>query len=146
MTSELDDLYREIILDHYKAPRNFGVLEKPDHRVEGNNPLCGDRFFLTVKMRGNIIEDLRFTGSGCAISTASASLMSECVKGKTANDAQALFESFHAMVTTGTAEAGGKLAAFAGVRQFPIRVKCATLAWHTLKAALDGGKDLVSTE
>ncbi|MBI2930828.1 MAG: SUF system NifU family Fe-S cluster assembly protein [Planctomycetes bacterium] len=145
--SELDDLYQEVILDHYKRPRNFGVIDAPDRRAEGDNPLCGDRFILTLKMRGDVIEEVRFKGAGCAISTASASIMTESVKGRPRAEAEALFDKFHTMVTSGgAAEDLGKLAAFAGVGEFPIRVKCATLAWHTLKAALEGTQDTVSTE
>jgi len=146
---ELDDLYQEVILDHYKKPRNFGVLDAPDRRLEGYNPLCGDRFLLTVKMNGDVIEDIRFKGGGCAISTASASIMTAAVKGKSRADVEAMFEKFHSLVT-GTAEGAaadlGKLAAFGGVSEFPVRVKCATLAWHTLKAALEGKQDAVTTE
>lgn len=143
---ELDDLYQELILDHYKKPRNFGILEAPDLHAEGNNPLCGDRLFLTVKMKGDTIEDLRFKGAGCAISTASASIMTESVKGRSKADAVRLFDRFHALVTTGKGDIGGKLEVFAGVSEFPVRVKCASLAWHTLKAALEGAHDAISTE
>jgi nitrogen fixation NifU-like protein len=145
--NELSDLYQEMILEHYKSPRNFGVLEGADRVAHGDNPLCGDKIALTVKMAGDRIEDIKFKGSGCAISTASASLMTEAVKGKTKAEAETLYGKFHPMVLgTGSAEGVGKLEVFSGVHEFPIRVKCATLAWHTLKAALEGKKDPVSTE
>lgn len=147
--TELDDLYQEVILDHYKRPRNFGRLPEQACSVHGENPLCGDRLVLDVKVKDEVIEDLKFQGSGCAISTASASMMTEAVKGRRADEARALFGRFHALVTGVEGETGeglGKLAAFAGVRDYPVRVKCASLAWHTLKAALDGGKETVSTE
>jgi nitrogen fixation protein NifU and related proteins len=145
--TDLGDLYQEMILEHYKSPRNFGVLESADRVAHGDNPLCGDKIALTVKLKGEVIEDIKFKGSGCAISTASASLMTEAVKGKTKADAEALYGKFHPMVMgTGSADGVGKLEVFSGVSEFPIRVKCATLAWHTLRAALDGKKDSVSTE
>ena len=145
--NDLGDLYQEMILEHYKSPRNFGVLEDATRAAHGDNPLCGDKIAVTLKMKGELIEDVRFKGSGCAISTASASLMTEAVKGKTKAQAEALYEKFHPMVMgTGSAEGVGKLEVFSGVSEFPVRVKCATLAWHTLKAALEGKKDPVSTE
>ena len=145
--NELGDLYQEMILEHYKSPRNFGVLEDATRAAHGDNPLCGDKIAVTVRMKGDVIEDLKFKGSGCAISTASASLMTEAVKGRTKAQAGALYEKFHPMVMgTGSAEGVGKLEVFSGVSEFPVRVKCATLAWHTLKAALEGQKDPVSTE
>jgi nitrogen fixation NifU-like protein len=145
--SDLGDLYQEVILDHYRNPRNFGVLPEAGRAARGDNPLCGDKLYLQVRMKGDVIEDLRFKGSGCAISVASASMMTESVKGRTLAEAQALFERFHPMVTgRGAAEGLGKLEAFSGVSQFPVRVKCATLAWHTLRAALEGRPDAVSTE
>ena len=145
--NELGDLYQEMILEHYKSPRNFGVLEDATRAAHGDNPLCGDKIAVTVRMKGDVIEDLKFKGSGCAISTASASLMTEAVKGRTKAQAGALYEKFHPMVMgTGSAEGVGKLEVFSGVSKFPVRVKCATLAWHTLKAALEGQKDPVSTE
>jgi nitrogen fixation NifU-like protein len=145
--NELGDLYQEIILDHYKKPRNAGRIEQPTCSASGDNPLCGDKLSLGVKMKGDLLEDLRWQGAGCAISTASASLMSEAVKGKSKAQIDALFEKFHAMVTgTGPSEGLGKLEVFSGVSEFPVRVKCASLAWHTLKAALEGNKDPVSTE
>ena len=145
--NELGDLYQEMILEHYKSPRNFGILEDATRAAHGDNPLCGDKIALTVRLKGDLIEDLRFKGSGCAISTASASLMTEALKGKTRADARSLFEKFHPMVMgTGPAEGVGKLDVFSGVSEFPVRVKCATLAWHTLLAALEGRDDTVSTE
>jgi nitrogen fixation NifU-like protein len=145
----LDDLYQEMILDHYRKPRNFGTLPGADRTVEGHNPLCGDHIILQVKMKGDVIEDLRFQGKGCAISTASASIMTDTVRGKTRAEAEAGFEKFHALVTgkgNGADPGLGKLAVFAGVSEFPVRVKCASLAWHTLKAALEGDRSSVSTE
>ena len=145
--NELGDLYQEIILDHYKKPRNSGVIEQPSCSASGDNPLCGDKLAVTVKMKGDVVEDIRWRGAGCAISTASASLMSEAVKGKPKAEINALFEKFHAMVTgKGPSDGLEKLEVFSGVSEFPVRVKCASLAWHTLKAALEGQKDPVSTE
>ena len=144
---ELGDLYQEIILDHYKKPRNAGVIEQPTCSAAGDNPLCGDKIAMTVKLKGDTVEDLRWRGAGCAISTASASLMSEAIKGKSKAEFAALFEKFHAMVTgKGPSDGLDKLEVFSGVSEFPVRVKCASLAWHTLKAALEGQKDPVSTE
>ena len=145
----LDDLYQEVILDHYRKPRNFGTLPAADRTVEGHNPLCGDHLVLQVRMKGDVIEDLRFQGKGCAISTASASIMTDTVRGKTRAQAGAAFEKFHDLVTgkgNGADPALGKLAVFAGVSEFPVRVKCASLAWHTLRAALEGSADTISTE
>ena len=143
----LDELYQEVILDHYRKPRNFGSLPAADRKAEGHNPLCGDRIALQLKMKGDAIDDLRFSGKGCAISTASASMMTESVKGKSRAEAEALFERFHRLVTGGGNGASlGKLEAFGGVSEFPVRVKCASLAWHTLKAALEGQQETVSTE
>ena len=138
--SDLSDLYQEVILDHNKRPRNFHALEEPSHAAEGYNPLCGDRLHLYVKVEGDVITDVGFEGSGCAISKASASLMTDAIKGRTVEEARQLFERFHRMVTTppdAAVEDMGKLSALAGVREFPVRVKCASLAWHTLKAALE---------
>jgi nitrogen fixation NifU-like protein len=146
---DLRDLYQEVLIDHGRRPRNFGRLPEANRRAEGFNPLCGDRITLYLKTRDGVIDDLRFEGAGCAISTASASLMSEALKGKSEADAMALFASFHALVTGHEAEGGaplGKLAVLAGVNEFPARVKCATLAWHTLLAALQEAKQPVSTE
>jgi nitrogen fixation protein NifU and related proteins len=148
METDLRDLYQEVILDHNRHPRNFGALPGADRRAEGHNPLCGDQVAVYLALDGDVIKDVSFEGSGCAISTASASLMTEAVKGKTVAEARRLFGGFHDLLT-GEGEAGeelGKLAAFEGVREYPMRVKCATLAWHTLKAALDRQGEAVSTE
>jgi nitrogen fixation NifU-like protein len=150
MFDELRDLYQEVIFDHNRNPRNFRVMADADRKVEGFNPLCGDRLTLYLKMTGDVIDDASFQGSGCAISTASVSLMTEIVKGKTEQEAEELFKKFHEM-TTGKSEpikleALGKLAVLAGVREYPARVKCATLAWHTLDAALKNEQKPVSTE
>jgi nitrogen fixation NifU-like protein len=137
---DLSDLYQEVILDHNRRPRNFRVLDQPSHHAEGYNPLCGDRLNLYLKVDGGVVTEVGFQGSGCAISRASASLMTDEVKGKPVGEVRALFERFHRMVTSapdGAVESLGKLSVLAGVRQFPVRVKCASLAWHTLKAALD---------
>jgi nitrogen fixation protein NifU and related proteins len=146
--SELSDLYQEVILDHNKRPRNFRTIESPSHHAEGYNPLCGDRLHLFLNLDGDTITEVAFQGSGCAISKASASLMTDAVKGRTVTEARALFEQFHRMVTTPPdqpVEDLGKLSVLAGVREFPVRVKCASLAWHTLKAAL-AREAQVSTE
>ena len=145
--NELGDLYQEIILDHYKKPRNAGRLEQPTCSAAGDNPLCGDKISVTVKTSGDRLEDIRWKGAGCAISTASASLMSEAVKGRTRAEIESLFTRFHDMVTgKGSSDGLEKLEVFAGVSEFPVRVKCASLAWHTLKAALEGKSDTISTE
>jgi nitrogen fixation NifU-like protein len=147
--SELQDLYQEVILDHKKNPRNFRELEAPTSAADGVNPLCGDKVKIFLKLKDGVVEDVSFQGSGCAISTASVSLMTQAVKGKTADEAHELFQRFHSLVTSDEEpdlEALGKLAVFAGVREFPMRVKCATLAWHTLEAALSGADVPVSTE
>jgi nitrogen fixation NifU-like protein len=135
---ELTELYREVILDHNKRPRNFGRLDPHDAEAKGHNPLCGDRLTITLKRDGNGIGDLRFEGNGCAISMASASLMTEAVKGKPRAEVDALFQRVHALLTDPAASSAevGKLAALSGVREFPARVKCASLCWHTLNAAL----------
>jgi nitrogen fixation NifU-like protein len=138
--SDLTDLYQEVILDHNRRPRNFRVLENATHQAEGHNPLCGDKVEVFLTVDGDVITDVGFQGSGCAISRASASLMTDCLKGCPVADACALFDRFHKMVTTPPdvdVEDLGKLSVLAGVREFPVRVKCASLAWHTLKAALD---------
>jgi nitrogen fixation NifU-like protein len=138
--TELSDLYQEVILDHNRRPRNFRVLENATHQAEGYNPLCGDRLNLYLEVHGGVIADVGFQGSGCAISKASASLMTDTLKGRPIAEAKALFERFHRMVTTPPERAVedlGKLSVLAGVREFPVRVKCASLAWHTLKAALE---------
>ncbi|HEY5264222.1 MAG TPA: SUF system NifU family Fe-S cluster assembly protein [Steroidobacteraceae bacterium] len=136
---QLNDLYRDVILDHNRKPRNFGGLDPADASADGFNPLCGDRLTLRLKMSGDKISDIRFEGQGCAISTASASLMTEAVKGKTRPEALQLFERVHQLLTDDAAPPAdelGKLAALSGVREFPARVKCASLCWHTLTAAL----------
>jgi len=148
--SDLRDLYQELIVDHYRRPHNFGPLAGANRHAEGFNPLCGDRLTLYLRVADGVIEDARFEGSGCAISTASASLMTDALKGKTEAQVQALFAGFHALVAGGGASppavALGKLEVLAGVREFPARVKCATLAWHTLQAALHEASQPVSTE
>ena len=148
--SELQDLYQQVILDHNQRPRNFHALAGGAVRAEGHNPLCGDRLTLWVDRAGGRLADVGFVGTGCAISKASASMMTEAVKGKSEAEAQSLFELFHGLVTgEQPVDADdprlGKLVVFAGVRDYPVRVKCATLAWHTLRAALSGGES-VSTE
>jgi nitrogen fixation protein NifU and related proteins len=149
--SDLRELYQELIIDHSKRPRNFKVLEAADRKVEGYNPLCGDKITLFLELEHDRVKNVSFQGSGCAISTASASVMTESVKGKTLAEVEALFEVFHQMVmgkppAAGNAPELGKLAVFSGVSEFPARVKCATLAWHTLHAALQGTGETVSTE
>ena len=137
--SDLADLYQEVILDHNRRPRNFRRMADASHTAEGYNPLCGDRLTLYLKVAGDVIDDVSFEGSGCAISKASASMMTDELKGRTIADADALFERFHRMVTTPPDQPApdmGKLSSLAGVREFPVRVKCASLAWHTLRAAL----------
>ena len=153
LSDELRQLYQDVILDHYKRPRNFGPLPDADHSAEGYNPLCGDQVKVSVRLDGDRVADLHFEGAGCAISTASASLMTEAVKGKTVQEAEDLFRRFHGLVsgksTNGGDAAGdedlGKLEALIGVRDYPVRIKCATLAWHALRAAIHGG-DKVTTE
>lgn len=147
---ELRDLYQEVILEHSKAPRNYRQPATVNQKAEGFNPLCGDHFTVYLDVEGDEIRDIGFQGSGCAISKASASMMTQAVKGKSKAEAQKLFETFHKLVTTGEANGNrdglGKLAVFSGVSEFPVRVKCATLAWHTLQAALDGKQGTISTE
>lgn len=149
--SDLSDLYQEVILDHNKKPRNFRKLEGATRTVEGVNPLCGDQLTLYVDLQGDRIADITFQGSGCAISRASASIMTDSLKGKTTAEAEALFEEVHRMLTSDrNAEIGteglGKLAVLSGVREFPTRVKCASLSWHALRNALKGEGGKVSTE
>ncbi len=149
--ADLTELYQQVILDHNRKPRNFRVIEDADRVSFGDNPLCGDKIKVYLKLNGNVIEDVSFHGSGCAISQSSASLMTQSALGKTVEEAIDLFTRFHTMVTTeiGSAidETGlGKLRAFGGVREFPSRVKCANLSWHTLRSALESGTDPVSTE
>jgi len=147
---DLRELYRDVILDHNRHPRNFGRIDHPDGRAEGNNPLCGDQLSLTVRLDGERIEDIRFEGKGCAISTASASLMTEAVKGRDRAAVRELFEKVHALLTQPDAvpdQSIGKLAALGGEREYPVRVKCASLCWHTLNAALgQNAPATVSTE
>ncbi len=149
--ADLEDLYQEVILDHNKRPRNFRAMEGTSHRAEGYNPLCGDKVTIYLKLENDRITDISFKGSGCAISTASASILTESVKGKTRAETETLFQKFHGLVTgkgpdNGTSAPLGKLAVFSGVSEFPARVKCATLAWHTLRSALNGSQEVVSTE
>ena len=147
--SELGELYQQIILDHNRKPRNFQKVADANRSAEGFNPLCGDQIQVYVKLEGDHIRDIGFQGSGCAISRASASLMTSALKGKSAGEAEELFQRFHRLVTTdeeADPAALGKLAVFSGVREFPARVKCASLAWHTLRAALQGKQDKVTTE
>jgi nitrogen fixation NifU-like protein len=146
---ELKDLYRDVILDHNRKPRNFGRIEQADAHADGHNPLCGDRLTVSLKLKGDTVEDVRFEGKGCAISTASASLMTEAVKGKDRATIGDLFTRVHTLLTDQNAAPApelGKLAALSGVREFPARVKCASLCWHTLNAALEQGDATVSTE
>lgn len=143
----LRELYQEIIIDHGRQPRNFGCLAHTTHKQIGNNPLCGDNIVIYVFIENDVIKDITFEGTGCAISMASASLMTESLKDKTTSEAKRLFSEFHSLVTSQhVADDLGKLAVFSGVAEFPVRVKCATLAWHTLRAALDHDNDPVSTE
>ena len=146
---DIKDLYQEIIVDHNRNPRNFGISDNADKIIEGFNPLCGDKLKLYLKTEGQNIADISFDGSGCAISVASASLMTDAMKGKSINDAELLFNSFHNLITNenGADEKSlGKLAVLAGVKDFPARVKCATLCWNTLHSAITGDKETVSTE
>jgi nitrogen fixation NifU-like protein len=149
--SDLRDLYQDVILEHSKAPRNYRELAAANHKAEGFNPLCGDHFTVYLDLENDSIRDISFQGSGCAISKASASMMTQILKGKSKEEAEKLFEVFHTMVTgkapaTGSQPELGKLAVFSGVSEFPVRVKCATLAWHALHAALEGKAEAVSTE
>lgn len=149
--AELEGLYQEVILDHSKKPRNFHPMADANRQADGYNPLCGDRFTVYLKLQDDRIVDISFQGAGCAISTASASILTEILKGKTRAQAEALFEQFRDLVTGKTHAQGetpalGKLAAFSGVCEFPVRVKCATLVWHTLRSALDGNPETSTTE
>jgi len=149
--NELRELYQEVILDHSKHPRNLRAMPGANRHAVGHNPLCGDRATVHLLVEGDVVKDVSFEGAGCSISTASASMMTDALRGKTVAEAKALFERFHELVTADPSKAQaasaelGKLAVFAGVHEFPMRVKCASLAWHTMKAALEGG-DKVSTE
>ena len=149
--SALRELYQQVILDHNKSPRNFRTMQDATRTVEGYNPLCGDHYTIYLKLDNGTISDISFQGAGCAISKASASVMSSVLKGKTREEAERLFDEFHRLVTGGTVgepdpETLGKLVAFAGVSEFPARVKCASLAWHTLRAALESDETKVTTE
>jgi nitrogen fixation NifU-like protein len=148
--SELSELYQQVILDHNKKPRNFRVIEGAGRKAEGYNPLCGDQLTVYMDLEGDVVKDVSFEGSGCAISKASASMMTQAVKGKSRAEAETLFNEFHRMVTGEMSEEAepnhlGRLTIFSGVREFPARVKCATLSWHTMHAALKG-EEVVSTE
>jgi len=149
--SELRDLYQSVILDHNKKPRNFGELPERNRSAEGYNPLCGDQIVVQLAVHDDTVDAVKFVGHGCAISTASASLMTEAIRGKSVEEITRLFDDFHGLVTASMDEPGdsrrlGKLAVFAGVREFPMRVKCATLCWHTLLSALKGAGGPVTTE
>lgn len=149
--NDLDELYQQVILDHNKNPKNFGVLENFNINAKGHNPLCGDQITIYLKVENNIIEDVSFSGNGCAISKASASIMTTLIKGKTFDDAKKLFTEFHDIVTSDPEsevdfDELGKLAVFAGVREFPARVKCASLSWHTLKQAMENNNEIAITE
>lgn len=150
MTPELGELYQEVVLEHGRWPRNFRRMKDAHRKARGLNPLCGDEVTVYLKLRDDVVEDVSFEGIGCAISKASASLMTAGVKGKTVAEARALFDAFHALVTQGPGavdlEALGKLAVLSGVSEFPSRVKCASLAWHTLRSALEGREEAVFTE
>ena len=147
MLDDLTDLYQQVILDHSKSPRNFHKLENANHTAQGHNPLCGDQYTIYAVMDGDVIKDIGFQGSGCAISKASASILTDSLKGKTKAEVKALFDKVHEMVTTGKSNDGlGKLAVFAGVHKFPARVKCAILPWHAVVAAVEGRQEPVTTE
>jgi nitrogen fixation NifU-like protein len=143
---DLRELYQEVILDHSKRPRNFREMPEANHHADGHNPLCGDRITVYLRLDGDVIREVSFKGAGCSISTASASMMTDALRGKTVAEATALFERFHELVTADPSRAAedassgelGKLAVFSGVCEFPMRVKCASLSWHTMKAALEG--------
>ena len=150
--SELRELYQTVILDHSKKPRNFGICDPATHQADGFNPLCGDKIKLSMQVHSNVAEEVRFEGEGCAISTAAASMMTELVRGKSTEEINELFTRFHELVTgdplqeVSIDEKLGKLSVFSGVREFPMRVKCATLCWHTLRSALSRSEEAVSTE
>lgn len=147
MNDELQELYQEIVIDHNRRPRNFGLLERPAKKLDGYNPVCGDKLQLSLRIDGDSISDVKFCGEGCAISVASASLMTEAVKGHSIAEAKATMAEFIDMIIgSGDVVASGKLAVLRGVRDFPGRVKCATLAWHTLESLLNGGGEIVTTE
>ncbi len=149
--SELRELYQSVILDHNKRPRNFHEPEGANRTADGFNPLCGDKITVYLELEDDLVKDVGFSGSGCAISTASASLMTQSIKGKSLSEVRQLFDGFHGLVTGNPGEGAdseklGKLAVFSGVREFPVRVKCATLAWHTMRSALDGTGEVAKTE
>ncbi|HWD39553.1 MAG TPA: SUF system NifU family Fe-S cluster assembly protein [Fimbriimonas sp.] len=148
--TDLRELYQEVILDHNRRPRNRGRLDDPTGVAEGHNPLCGDNVTVTLRLRDGRVDEIAFDGVGCAVSTASASLMTEAVKGKTLEEAESIFRSFQSMVTDTTGgnvpNGIGDLEVLAGVRDYPVRIKCATLPWHTMRAALQGGSEAVTTE
>jgi nitrogen fixation NifU-like protein len=148
MLDDLNDLYQQVILDHSRSPRNYRKLEPASHAAEGRNPLCGDHVTLYLRLEGDVIQDISFQGSGCAISKASASLLTDCLKGRSRAEVEALFHQVHDLVTTGHANGAalGKLAVFGGVHKFPARVKCAILPWHAVLAAVRGQRQPVSTE
>lgn len=148
MFEDLNDLYQQVIMDHSKSPRNFHKLDSANRVAQGKNPLCGDNFTVYLLLENNLVKDISFEGKGCAISKASASMMTDSLKGKSKEEAEKLFHEFHGMLSQGHAasESLGKLAVFSGVNRFPARVKCATLAWHAVAAALDNKGNIVSTE
>lgn len=151
MSSDLRELYQETILDHGKRPRNFRELASANRKAEGYNPLCGDRETVYLELEGDTVRDISFQGAGCAISTASASMMTETIKGRSRSEAEALFERFHDLITGGSSAPAdapplGKLEVFSGVREYPVRIKCATLPWHTMRSALNGAGQTISTE
>lgn len=151
MTTDLRELYQQVILDHQRSPRNFRVVPQANRNSHGDNPLCGDKVTIYLNLQGNVAADVSFQGAGCAICTSSASMMTEQVKGKSLDEIEALFHAFHEMLTasddrTDHLDSLGKLNVFSGVRQFPVRVKCATLPWHTLRAAIVESGRTVSTE
>src|SRR6266581_7377083 len=147
MFDDLTELYQQVILDHSKSPRNFHKLEGATCTAQGHNPLCGDHYTIYARMEGDVIKEISFQGSGCAISKASASILTDTLKGKTKADLKALFDKVHDLVTTGSSADGvGKLAVFAGVHKFPARVKCAILPWHAVVAAVEGWQEPVTTE
>jgi nitrogen fixation NifU-like protein len=148
MFDDLNDLYQQVIIDHSKRPRNFRVMANPTREAQGQNPLCGDNFTVYMQMENDVVRDVSFQGSGCAISMASASMMTEALKGKSKADAEKMFDQFHSMITKGAAadENLGKLGVLVGVNKFPARVKCAILSWHAVHAAIEGGQQVVSTE
>jgi len=148
MSDSIRDLYQQVILDHSKKPKNFRIIEHCSHHATGQNPLCGDQLVIFLQMEKNIISDISFKGDGCAISKASASIMTETIKGKTKEEALSIFKSFHNLVTTGEEDSAdlGKLKVMAGVHKYPVRVKCASLCWHTLKNALEESTETAITE